>query len=820
MCIFAATIYRLSLLFRVLTIMNIRLLATTVALSGFTSIMAQEAVLLTGTALCDKTITNSDGTTSMDLTTASKAFDQKNNTYYRSSKADRGWVGLDLGTQHVITRIKWAPKTDLAVKYVHLGIFEGANSPDFMDAIPLYMVTPTENEGFETDIDIEVSRAFRYVRFIGPTGSYGQAAELEFYGYESEGSEDYFYQSTNLPLVVIHNEGGTDPKDKITNLPAITSVIYTSKKGNSKLVGGENTIRGRGNYSWSNSTMKKKPYRIKFTEKVEMPRGEKAKKWTLIPGYGDKTLMRIPLSFEVSRRFGMEYTPYCMPVEVMLNGEYKGVYQLCDQLEVGKHRINIDEMTAEDIDDVNITGGYFYEYDANGSRTSWADWQTKTEQERLSLDLGFTSTKSTKVSIKSPDEDVMQEVQFNYLKNYVNSVETAIWAKKANLGDYLDIDSFVKFFLVSEFVANTDEFWEMYQYKKRNDTRIYTGPVWDLDLTFDNDNRTTEYLNNLDATGWLYQSGGSVTGNLKTYVNYVLGNADVKQRMQEQWANVRASGLMSQESLYDQVDLMRDSLELAQDLNFRRWNILNTNIHQNYQSLGSWSEEIGTVENYIPKRLEWFDKTLSLTPDQYEINVSAAEWATIYLPMAFQVPEDLNVYIPTSVNDNSLLVLEPVDAAEANRPYLVHAPEGIYKLEGYSVNATDEQKLGLLIGTQNGTTVQAGNYVLQNHDGKISFYEVKEGEEPFLAAQRAYLELPQAQKGAPIRGFIVGEETSALQQIMINTDVVRIFNLSGQLILETAIVNGVFMEQDIFSNLNSGTYIIVNGNSSRKITIK
>lgn len=800
--------------------MNIRSIFTILALSGFTSLIAQESALLSGSVICDKTITDADGTTTMDVTTASKAFDQKANTYYRSGKADRAWVGLDLGTQHVITHIKWAPRTDLAVNKIHLGIFEGANSPDFMDAIPLYMVTPTEENGYEKEIDIEVSRAFRYVRFVGATGSYGQAAELEFYGYESEGSDDHFYQPTNLPLVVVHNEGGSDPKDKITNLPAITSVIYTSKKGKSKLVCGENTIRGRGNYSWSNGNMKKKPYRIKFAEKVEMPRGDKAKKWTLIPGYGDKTLMRIPLSFEVSRRFGMEYTPYCMPVEVMLNGEYKGVYQLCDQLEVGKHRVNIDEMTAEDIDDVNITGGYFYEYDANGTRTSWTDWQNKTEQERLSLDLGFTSAKSNRVTIKSPDEDVMQEVQFNYLKNYIGTVENAIWAKKSNLGEYLDIESFVKFFLISEFVANTDEFWEMYQYKKRGDTKIYSGPVWDLDLTFDNDNRTTEYLNNPEATGWLYQSGGSVTGNLKTYVNYVLNNNDVKQQMQEQWANVRASGLMSEESLIDEVDQMKDSLELAQDLNFRRWNILNTQIHQNYQALGSWTEEIKTIENYIPQRLEWFDRTLSLTPDQYDLNVSSAEWATIYLPMAFQVPEDLNVYIPTNVNENSLLELEAVESTEANRPYLVHAPEGVYTLEGYSVTPTDAQQKGLLIGTQDGITVQAGNYVLQNHDGKISFYEVKTGEEPYLGAQRAYLELPVAQRGAPIRGFIVGKETNALQQIMVNSNVVRVYNLSGQLVLETEIVNGLFMEQDIFNSLNSGTYIIVDGNHSRKITIQ
>ena len=60
------------------------------------------------------------------------------------------------------------------------------------------------------------------------------------------------------------------------------------------------------------------------------PAPAKEKKWTLINNYGDKTLMRNILAFEVSRRVGLGYTPFCHPVDVIVNGEYRGCYQLCD----------------------------------------------------------------------------------------------------------------------------------------------------------------------------------------------------------------------------------------------------------------------------------------------------------------------------------------------------------------------------------------------------------------------------------------------------------------------------------------------------------
>lgn len=90
----------------------------------------------------------------------------------------------------------------------------------------------------------------------------------------------------------------------------------------------------------------------------------KARKWTLINNYGDKTLMRNALAFKISEAIGMDYTPACRLVDVIVNGEYEGTYQLCDQIEIRKNRVGITEMAPVDIAEPNLSGGYLLEVDA------------------------------------------------------------------------------------------------------------------------------------------------------------------------------------------------------------------------------------------------------------------------------------------------------------------------------------------------------------------------------------------------------------------------------------------------------------------------
>lgn len=305
--------------------------------SLFCSVSAQNQSKLSGTIISDS---SSSGVS------ADCAFDGDESTVYMSSQASHAWVGLDLGTQHVISRFRWLNKAGsyemqyylpwfykkVQMPYSYQAVIEGANSPDFCDAVPIYMITSESDISAWQEVEIKTSRGFRYVRYVGPNSSYGQVCELEFYGSECEGNDSELYQITNLPTVSVHVTNGKDPVNKTTELSAYCSVIF---QGGTKIVEDTCTFRLRGNTSMD---FDKKPYRVKFSHKQKMPDCEyKAKKWTLIPNLDEKTLMRNVVGFEINKAVGLEYTPYCHSVDLIVNGEFRGSYQLCDQVEANKY---------------------------------------------------------------------------------------------------------------------------------------------------------------------------------------------------------------------------------------------------------------------------------------------------------------------------------------------------------------------------------------------------------------------------------------------------------------------------------------------------
>ena len=518
---------------------------------------------------------------STTVNTREMAFDGNLDTFFASWERSYTWTGLDLGTPHVITRVGWSPRDDVhGEQRVILGVFEGANRSDFMDALPLYVIDQRGTIGTISYADVSCSRGFRYVRYVGPNDARCNIAEIEFYGHEGEGDDSHLYQVTNLPTVSIHTENNVEPFDKETEIPSQLTII--SDDG-TKLLSEAGSTRERGNFS---RTFPKRPYRIKFDAKQNvLDAPAKAKKWTLINNYGDKTLMRNLLAFHLSRILEMPYTPYGTAVDVFLNGEYKGCYQLCDQIQVHKKRVNITEMTPEDNSGEALTGGYLIEVDAYADQeVSW-----------------FTSDYYTRVTIKSPDEDEITTQQKNYIRNHYSKMEKS-WRT------YLDTDTYLRHFLVGEMSGNTDTYWSVYMYKQRGDDKIYTGPVWDFDLAFENDNRTYPINNH---SQWVFQYG-SYEGYMRTLTNNIINDSNAKAKLISIWDKARHNGL-DEESLLAYVDDLSQQLNRSQELNFTRWPIMNEYIHQNPVIWGSYQAEVNNVKNYIKDRIAWIDNKLGYT---------------------------------------------------------------------------------------------------------------------------------------------------------------------------------------------------------------
>ena len=548
---------------------------------GITGMSAEDKKLTGQVIGTVESVDYSNGQKTTKVNTCKNAFDGNLDTFFASWERSYTWAGLDLGDAHVITRVGWSPRNDgLGEGRVVLGVFEGANSPDFMDALPLYVITEPGTIGTISQADVECSKGFRYVRYVGPSDARCNIAELEFYGHKGEGSDSLLYQVTNLPTVSIHTLDGEIPYDKEHQIVSQLTIV-----SDSGLLSEPGTTRERGNASRG---FPKKPYRIKFDKKQHvLDAPAKAKKWTLINNYGDKTFMRNLLAFELSRRMGMPYTPYGTLVDVMLNGEYKGCYQLCDQIEVHKKRVAIEEMTPEDNEGSALTGGYLIEIDAYA----------------YDEDMWFTSNNGTQVTVKSPDADSITNKQFEYIRDRFNAMEKS-WRT------YLDLNTFLRHFLVGELSGNTDTYWSVYMYKQRDDKMFYTGPVWDFDIAFENDGRTFPVNNKND---FIYRSGGSCTGDMKNFVdNIVIRDNAAKAQMVEIWDEARHNGL-TEENMVAYIDSLEECLEQSQKLNFMRWPIMMERVHQNPYLWDSFKAEVENVRRFMKERIAWMDRRLNYT---------------------------------------------------------------------------------------------------------------------------------------------------------------------------------------------------------------
>jgi chitodextrinase/O-glycosyl hydrolase len=151
------------------------------AASGSTSITtasANTSVKLTGTVIGTAGSFNNSGNT------RDKALDGNVGTYFDAANPDGNWVGYDLGSTKTITRIRYVPRLNWAGRMVG-GKIQVSSTPDFSsDVVTLYTITaqPAGNPTF-TDVTISNNLAYRYVRYLSPNGSYGNVAELEFYGF-------------------------------------------------------------------------------------------------------------------------------------------------------------------------------------------------------------------------------------------------------------------------------------------------------------------------------------------------------------------------------------------------------------------------------------------------------------------------------------------------------------------------------------------------------------------------------------------------------------------------------------------------------------
>jgi hypothetical protein len=524
-------------------------------------------------------------------THAYNAFDTNEGTYFRAQdNTTNGWVGLDLGTKQVIKKIRVYPRADVTDRMVGC-VFQGSNNADFSGPVILATVTQRPAAGEYAEYDVTSEIAVRYVR-CRASSTICNLNELEFYGEEGAQAVDY-PQLTNLPTIYLETGGKYDFVNK--SIYAASQVVVVNGGPAETFVA---DVRGRGNSTWD--FMEKKPFRIKFDKKqhfLGLPAN--AKSWTLIAVAVDKTLLRNALAFEMSRFFGFDFTPSCVMVDVVLDGFYYGTFMASDHIEVNENRINIDEMDETDLGKKKITGGYHLEIDA------YADQEP----------VYFVTPRGVPITIKSPDEDVIQPEQREYITDHITKLENLLYSDAAQaLEQYIDVETAVKYYLHSELTGNCDSYWCIPCYKKREDDKLYFGPVWDYDQAFQTNERVPRYQATLD------QGHGKAQG----WFRLIMQTPAAQNVLAQLWKKVKNDDLRLQ--LQDFLADNAEHLQESQALNYQRWNSINKVVwFENPDSLfNTYNEYIDFVSRFIDDRFEWFEETFPMATKTTFLQTSSA----------------------------------------------------------------------------------------------------------------------------------------------------------------------------------------------------
>ena len=386
-----------------------------------------------------------------------------------------------------------------------------------------------------------------------------------------------------IPILEIYTDDGSeiDSKEEYkTAVMRLDGKEYTTR------------IRGRGNSSWS--TFPKRSYRLKLDSKADLCGMAADRDWCLVSNYVDPSLIRNKVASDMAKSMSaLPFTPSYKSVDLFINGEYLGVYMLSEKIEDDKDRVPLgDPITDEEGSILDM--GFLIEF-------GW-DYSSENVYAKDFFDTEYCK----RMYIKEPEIVKAYNAEYKYVYNYVKAAEKAVIAGKG-YEEYLDVDSWVDWFIVNELTNNTEcaFYRSLYMYKPVGG-KLTAGPIWDYDTAFGN------HLNDISGyNGWAsvdftydYMS--------ENWMKFLIEDEYFMSRVRARWAEIKDS-LM--ETAFSSIEKSAEEIDKSQVYNFRVWpKVLRGRIGLSRAStLGftTWQEHVDYIGEFLKMRYEWMDERLS-----------------------------------------------------------------------------------------------------------------------------------------------------------------------------------------------------------------
>lgn len=397
---------------------------------------------------------------------------------------------------------------------------------------------------------------------------------------------------TNLPTVYIDTYNNMQVVSKTNYVWA--SMHYVDEQDSVSFFTDSVEIRGRGNSTWR---LPKKPYKLKFNVKQKLlGKGyAKAKKWVLMANAADKTMMRNALTSSIGEFAGLKFNPAYKFVDLVLNGNYLGTYQLTDQVDVRPHRVDITEQDYPVTLNSDITGGYLLEVDGF-------------------MDGNWFNTNRYRVPIRIhyPDDEEIAGSQNQYIRNYMADFEERL--QSADFADpekgyrsLVDSASLANWYICTEVSANIDGFYSLYFYKEKQRRELFWGPLWDYDIAYNNDWRI-----------WNEQGLNTTSRSLMSDIAYGAARMWMVRMWEDPWfailiqrrySELLDSGLVSH--MHGVVDSLAVLLGESQQLNYQKWGI-DTRVYHETVLFSSFDAYVADLKDFIDEHCEWLKEGFGL----------------------------------------------------------------------------------------------------------------------------------------------------------------------------------------------------------------
>lgn len=335
-------------------------------------------------------------------------------------------------------------------------------------------------------------------------------------------------------------------------------------------------MKGRGNSTWA---APKKPYAIKFDKKKSLMDLPEDKSWVLLANYYDATLLRNDLAFFMGNEIStLDWTPHYQQADLILNGQYKGIYQLGEKVKISKKRVNVGD------------DGFLLEVDA------------KADANEVTFNVTHIGQP---INIKEPDVVVDGE-DYNYIVDYLTNADAVLFSEnwldaEDGYKKYIDMSSFVDWYLINEIAKNNDAIFytSCYMNLKRGG-KLKMGPLWDFDVAFG---------------GYPWEPRASEISNLTTgfyikdvsWINRMFNDPEFLSLVKERFNDFYSR----KQDMLDHIDSKAAIIIEKVIEDNKLWGRITDKTASNEEVKVAYQEKVNQLKTWLSTRLEWLKTNLA-----------------------------------------------------------------------------------------------------------------------------------------------------------------------------------------------------------------